>query len=238
MSLIAITQGLTPAKMIVLKDAEQIIRDAFSDWVVNLTPEEKKKYFKMGYIRGAFADKVMVIGDQHPETIPEGVDFPTVQMQYAFYNNLLLFKNNKSDVDELIDCLIINVGIVLLASLNRIYNYAKELSEKGNYPFSELVKDAGKAYAREKQSTGTVFTINPSSQITVKKIIANSLFVNGGTTVLTVIYGDEVLSKFRKEDVITVNPGNSAKIPKGYTSITVSNLSLDTVGAFTVRLKK
>ncbi len=238
MTVIPINHSLTPVQITALLDAEEIKRQILADWMVNFTPEEKKNYFKLGYIRESFADKVMVMGEQHAVTVPPDVDIDIVKMQYKFWQDLQLIKNNKADNDELIDCLIMNLGIILLGSFNRIYNNAKELSKKGNYPFSEMVADAGQAYARDSQSSGTLFSIAKAGQMTISKIVSKSLFINSASTVLTVNAADEVLSQFKQNNAITVNPGNSTPLPVGYTAIVVTNLSADTAGAFTVKLKK
>ncbi len=238
MSLITINNGLAVGDLPDILDAQDIIRQKFSPWQVNFTPEEKKKFFKLGYIRESFGDKIMLMGEQHPVTIPPDVDFNIVKTQFKFYQDLQLFKNNKADVDELIDCLIMNLGVLLLASFNRIYNTANDLSKKGNYPFSEMVKDAGQVYARDTQSSGTLFSIAKAGQMTINKLVPKSLFINSATTVLTINAADEVPSQYKQNNAITVNPGNSTPLPVGYTAIIVSNLSADTAGAFTVKLKK
>ncbi len=238
MSLRPITIGLTPAQITALLAAEDVKRQILQAWMVNFTPEEKKNYFKLGYIRESFAEKIMVMGEQHEVTIPPDVDFDTVKMQYKFYQDLELIRTDKADNDELIDCLLMNIGVVLLTSLNRIYNNANELSKKGNYPFSEMVKEAGQTYAKSKKSSGTLFSIVKAGQMTINKIVSKSLFINSGTTVLTVNAADAVPSQYKQDNAITVNPGNSIALPVGYSAIIVSNLSADTAGSFTVRLKK
>ncbi len=238
MSLQQILNGFITGDVPDILDAQDIIRQKFAPWSVSFTPEEKKHYFLLGYMRESFAEKIMVMGEQHAVTIPPDVDFAIVKIQYKFYQDLQLIKNNKADVDELIDCLIMNLGIILLGSFNRIYNTANDLSKKGNYPFSEMVTDAGQVYARDTQSSGTLFSIVKAGQMTVNKIVSKSLFINSASTVLTVNAADEVLSQYKQNNAITVNPGNSTPLPVGYTAIVVTNLSADTAGAFTVKLKK
>jgi len=178
------------------------------------------------------------MGEQHDETVPVDINIVTVRMLFDFHKDLQLIKTDKSDVDSKIDNLQMNVGILLMNSLNRIYNTAKELAEKGNYPFNELVKEAGKICEKSPKSSGTLFTIEPGSQMIVKRLMAKNTFIDSGTTVLAFTWADEVSGKFRKQDAITVNPGNSEKIPKGYTSIAVFNMSADQAGSFTVKIKK
>jgi hypothetical protein len=238
MGLIPITNYFLPADITGMLDDIDKIRQKFSPYHVNFTPKEKKKFFKLGDIRESFAEKVMNIGTQHDVTVPPDVDIDDLKKLYQFHKDVQQIKSNKSDVDDIIDNVLMDAGVLLLSALNRIYNTASELAEKGNYPFNDLVKEAGKIYEKSSRNYGTEFTIPPDAEMKISKIVSKSNFINNGTTVLAFTYADEVSGKFKKGDAQNVNPGNSVKIPTGYSTIVVFNMSADQTGLFTVKIKK
>jgi hypothetical protein len=189
-------------------------------------------------VRGSFAEKVMTLGKQHEETVPVDVKMDVVSMLYQFYNDLQTIKTNKSDIDDLIDNLILNVGVILLSSLNRIYNTAHDLAKKSNFPFNDLVKEAGKIYEKSPRNKGTAYTIAANAQVIVNKVVSKSKFVNQGNTVLKLAGINKLTGQWALEDTLTITPGDSIPIPKGFGSIVVMNLSGGQEGSFIVKLKK
>jgi hypothetical protein len=191
----------------------------------------------MGDIKETFAGKVMNIGTLHSITVPADVTMATVKMLFDFHHDLKLLSADKKDVDELIDDLVMSTGIILMGMLNRIYENAQTLSSKGSYPFNDLVKDAGKLYARGPRQPGTVFAIAPGIEFTLSKVIPGCKFVNNGTTVIK--FGSvETAGSLKRQGVISVDPGNSVEVPSGWTTIVVINMSADTSGSFSVKVRK
>ncbi len=83
----------------------------------------------------------------------------------------------------------------------------------------------------------STFTIPQSVTISVTKVITGKILVNDGTTVIQFKPGNDLAGKVREAQPITVHPGDSAIIPKGWTSIDVINLSATTQGSFAVKVK-
>ena len=121
---------------------------------------------------------------------------------------------------------------------NRIYSNASEIAAKGDYPFSELVREAGKRYEKGPRSQGTATKVPAGTEVTINKVIPGELFINDGATVLKFTCSNELTGKLLSAETVTVNPGNSTPVPKGYTTIVVLNVSADTTGSFIVKLKK
>ncbi len=90
---------------------------------------------------------------------------------------------------------------------------------------------------RSKRKSDSVFSIAANSTITVANVVSEKSLVRNGITVLRLKVGAELVSKFPLVSAITVDPGNSAMIPKGWTVLEVTNLSATAAGSFSVRLK-
>jgi len=232
-----ITTGLSPANMTAALGAINALRQILLPNMANLTPEERKKFMKLGYSSQPFADIIISMGTQHSETIPVDIDFDLVKTVYHYRRDLVTLKDNKRDVDELIDDLLMITGILLMGWFNRIYSNAHDMAKRSNYPFSDLVTEAGIRYQKHTSFPGRTFGINAGIEVTIQGVVPGGLFVNNGTTVLKFTCGPDLSGKVRNQETFTVLPGNSVKVPKGYTIIVVANSSTDTAGSFSVKIR-
>jgi hypothetical protein len=236
MPMCEIKTGITPADLAAGLGGIDALRQILLPNIANLTPDERKKFQKLGYSSQAFADIIISMATQHSATIPVDIDFGLVQTVYNYCKDLLTLKNNKLDVDELIDDLIMITGIQLMGWFNRIYSNAKDIARRSNFPFNEMVAEAGTRYVRSARTAGTNFSINAAVEITIKHVVPGSRFANQGTTVLKFSCGPDLSGKVKHLEPFTVATGNSVKVPKGYTTIVVANMSADTTGSFSVRI--
>ena len=230
--------ALAPADKTAIIAAIDTIRQKLNPNLLNLPNDEVKKHQNMGYSSSEFADIVMEIATQHSITIPGDVNFTKVQRVYSLRNDLISIKNNKTDIDSLIDNLIMVAGIILMPILNSIYLNAARITEKGDYDFNDLVKQAGKRYVKGPRSQGTGYKITAASEATINKVIPGELFINDGTTILKFTCSNVLSGKLNTSETVTVLPGNSKSVPAGYTTIVVFNASTDTEGSFIVKQKK
>lgn len=230
--------ALAPADFTAIIAAEDVIRQKLAPNQCNIPPADTRNHQNMGYDSSEFGDIVYTIADQHSITIPSDLDFVKIKKIYQLRSDLLKIKNNKSDVDKLVDSIVMATGIVLMRYFNRIYSNASEIAAKGDYPFSELVREAGKRYEKGPRSQGTATKVPAGTEVTINKVIPGELFINDGATVLKFTCSNELTGKLLSAETVTVNPGNSTPVPKGYTTIVVLNVSADTTGSFIVKLKK
>ena len=113
-----------------------------------------------------------------------------------------------------------------------------KVAAKNNAEIKTLVDEIAENWVNSgKKKANTVFSIASSSTITVANVVASKSFLNNGITLLKLKVGADLVSKFPLAESITVDPGNSVKIPKGWTIIEVTNLSGTAAGSFSIKIK-
>jgi hypothetical protein len=237
MSVKDISQGFLAGDLAAALGGIDVVRLKLEPNRMNLTPGERKKTCKLGYASEPFAEMIMTMAAQHSNAVPSDIDIAKVQMVFDYRKDLLQLKNNKLDVDELVDDLIMNTGVLLMGWLNRIYSNARDMAKRSDYPFSEMVKEAGIRYQKSTKTTGTNFSITGDTEIIINHVIPGGNFVNNGSTVLVFGVGPDLAGKIRQSATYTVEPNTSVKVPKGFYTILVKNLSKETEGSFSVRIK-
>lgn len=204
----------------------------------SLTPEERRTKQKLGPLSYDFKDLMLQIAEDFPNTVPKDLDIVEIQMLAQYFDDLTHIKTHKAQMDQLVDDLILCVGVQLMSRLNRIYNNALQMTGKGgSTPLGKRLEVAGRKYERPKRTPPPEFMVPAGSELSVPKVRTGSLFTNTGTTVLKLCAGSDLSSKLKVLQPITVNPGSSAKVPAGYSTILVKNMSASDGGSFTVRLR-
>ena len=68
-----------------LEAAITTIKTILLNKVVNLTPEERQRLYKMRSSRASFVQRVMMYAESNPHLIPSYVDFDAAKRDYAYY---------------------------------------------------------------------------------------------------------------------------------------------------------
>jgi hypothetical protein len=169
--------------------------------------------------------------------MPSTFDLDEFNKDKELYNELSYIRQIFIDFVEEIDDTLLLLGNDLMQTSDIAYSHLK-LGAKNNESVKTLVEEIGKNFTGlGKKKDATVYDIAAASTITVNKVASASSFVNTGYTVLSIKAGSSLPSKYTMMDPIKLTPGNSVKVPKGWSSIEVQNGSTDKPGAFEVQIK-
>ena len=131
---------------------------------------------------------------------------------------------------------------IMLLSNERIrqadiaYSYLKQ-SAKTNTSLSDQVSRISRQFdGQGRKKAVNIFNITPKGSVEVTKVVAGTKLVNTGDSIISLKAGNETATKLKKT-AININPGSSATIPVGYTSIIVENLSDTVAGSFSVHTR-
>jgi hypothetical protein len=169
--------------------------------------------------------------------MPSTFDVDAFKKDMDLYNELPYIRQIFMDFVEQIDDTQLLLGNDLMQQSDMAYSHLK-LGAKNNDSVKTLVEEIGKNFTGlGKKKDATVYEIAAASTITVNNVASASSFVNTGSTVLSIKAGASLPSKYTMMDPIKLTPGNSVKVPKGWSSIEVQNSSMDKPGAFEVKIK-
>ena len=229
--LIPIVNLLTPAVKTAADAIIVTLRASLDPVKINLTQTQTKGLLKVGAVKEAQIDAVETrLMIAHPETLPTGL----TEILFA------AMSQEEKDSDSLEAALLSLAAIVgghsKIMQNNRMY-YANQALDNGRQlaktvpAIATEVNEISTEFFSKTSSikVATVFTIAPGAEITVTGVETESMFTNEGTTILKILVANGLLI-----NAITLNPASGVLIPKGWTKIVVTNVSVTNEGQFSL----
>jgi hypothetical protein len=201
-------------------------------FLVNLTPEERKKLRKMATKREGYVSSVYNGALNNPSAIPSSFDMPEYTKDFDLMTQLKIVRGLLGPLMEGIDDTIMLLSNELMEQSDQCYGFL-QTAAKGNPALTTLVNQIATAFAGQgKKKNATSITIPAGGSSNQQRINTRNLFINSGTTVLKVIKTGLAASYAK-----TVSPQSSLKLDPDWTVITVTNNSTTDEGEFTVTIK-
>ena len=133
-----IAAKLTDAELLTITTALTDIANVLKDKVVNLTPEERSKLYKMRNTRVSFAQRCMLYAQNNPALVPSFANYPEAQKDYNYYNQLLNLTQLTTGLAETLDDTLMATGSEVLQFCLIFYNNVK-LAAQQNIPGSTSI---------------------------------------------------------------------------------------------------
>ena len=209
---------------------------AILNFLVNLTPAKRKSLRKMATKRTGYVMAVFAAVIANANAIPLTFDISEYKKDVQLFQDLTNFLNLFRPVVEGMEDTMLMLGNEMMTQSDSCYDFLKRAA-KDNEPLTKTVEEIATAYKRKAPAKPATYTIAPNGSVVVEKVLAGTRLVNNGTTVIRFRSGGNKETKIGQEGIV-VEPGNSAEIPKGYTTITVANDSGSVDGSFSVRQTK
>ncbi|MEI8203555.1 MAG: hypothetical protein WCH34_11115 [Bacteroidota bacterium] len=206
-------------------------------FLINLTKDERKTMRKMGTKKAGFVADAHAGALAHTDELPANYDVSVFTEKMLIMATLPYLRQELEKIVEKMRDTEMQLGHELMQHADFTYEHLK-LGSKENAPVKEIVGELGATYKGQgKKKAATAFTIAAQGEVTVSNVVTGKLFVNNGTTILKFKPGNNLPTAIKSMPEVTVNPGNSAKIASGWTTITVSNVSATAEGSFAIRVK-
>ncbi|MEI6123365.1 MAG: hypothetical protein WCQ95_07020 [Bacteroidota bacterium] len=232
---IKILATLTPTNITNLEAVKAIVKQELP-FLVDLTNEDRMKKRKLGTKSKGYVADVYAGLSAHPEILPPTFDlekfkqgmelmaqFPYIRMMFA------AFVEQFDDTE-------MELGHELITETDYGYSLLK-LAAKYNESVKLLVDDISQVHkGKGKRKSMVKHEITPGTIIEVRNVAVQTLFINNGTTILTLGPGSNLHGSAKNLPAIQVEPGNSAMIPKKWSTVEVTNLSTTMVGSFSVKV--
>lgn len=133
-----ISASLSPTELADFTAAITTINNILKDKVVNLTPEERSKLYKMRNTRVSFAQRCMLYAQNNPALVPSFANYPEAQKDYNYYNQLLNLTQLTTGLAETLDDTLMATGSEVLQFCLIFYNNVK-LAAQQNIPGSTSI---------------------------------------------------------------------------------------------------
>lgn len=120
------------------------------NFLINLTPDERKKSFKMGPKSVAYAELAEVTARNHPEIFPSSFNTAEFTKDYLLTKKLLEVNSVLLPLAEGVGDTLMLVGVEVMKQANQVYDFVK-LASKGNSALDSIREELGRRY--EQSST-------------------------------------------------------------------------------------
>jgi hypothetical protein len=205
-------------------------------FLINLTPAQRKKIRKMATKHTGYVADVFNAVIANPTAIPATFSIPEYTKDKVLFDDLTYVCNLFETIVEAMRDTLLQLGSELMLQSDASYDYLKRAA-KDNAPLSEIVGKIGTAFAGQGKSKNvSEFMVPPKGSVNVDGVVQNRSILNSGNTMLLMKPGADLANKVKGAD-IQINPAVSVKIPAGYTSIIVINVSETTEGSFSLKIK-
>ena len=135
---------LTAADMQAVTDALATIR-AKMPFLIDLSPTEKRRLFKMGDGSRAFVEKALIAAQANPQVLPPSFNLAEYARDWALWAQMGTLSNNVVQLAELIDDTRTAIGADLMNAGLTAYGYLSQASVGG---LEEIKADLGKRFDR------------------------------------------------------------------------------------------
>jgi hypothetical protein len=187
-------------------------------WLFNLTPEDRKKIIKMGDKSVSYVRGVLAALKANPAVVPSTFDVTEFEKDMTLYDDLLAILMLLRPLFEGLEDTLVLVGSELIQQANAGYAILKEAA-KTNSALTQTVQDLGERYSKAGIIEPTAFVLAPAGNKVLNGVIPGRQFklVSGGPVTF---YRGPVAGGNESK---VVGMGNPAKVPTGWTTITIVN---------------
>ena len=205
-------------------------------FLVLLSTEDKKRIQKMGTKSEGYVDEINQAAIAFPDAIPPANPQEEFEAKIALYHKLTLIWNALGSFYQQVGDTRSLLGSELLATSN-VYYKAFKSSSKSNTAMAETLANIANIFKKGTYTMPVIHNIASSGVLTIKNVATGTQLVNKGMAIVSFKASSELTSKL-KEPSVMVDPMSSATIPKGWTSIEVTNLSSTNAATISIRMKK
>jgi hypothetical protein len=194
-------------------------------FAVNMTPDERKKGYKMGSGREGYGLLALDGAKENPEIIPADFPIEGFEGRVTLHSDLRELIIKERHYLEMLEDTEMAVGMDMMQEANRLYKQVK-ISSQYNTALDGLREELAKQFKKQgKHKEPSVITIPAGSTVELKNVVPYTRIINLGNATVECKAGNELATKVKKMEVAILTGGNSLIVPKWHTSLIVTNKS-------------
>lgn len=222
-----------PTEMTDIGDAYNVAKSIYARFGIHITEEEFNTMLLGGEGSNNYINAVNQIINDDTALVVGGFDKPLFQSYISMMHQISSVKEHALSTEAVLKMVDMALMHNLLKMSNLFYAGLKAM-KGGNVDVDGYVNQLAE-YNKSKGNRydDNIITIAPNTTFVISHVNIAKNFMNRGDAELKVYKGSIAGTEF-----ITVYPHTSAKLPAGYTTILVKNLSAVADGVFSVRQKQ
>jgi len=144
-----VSATLTPDDLKTITTALATIREKLP-FLIDLTPDERRKLPKMGDKSRAFVSQALIIAEQNEDILPRSFDVAEMRKDVTLFESLAQVSATVTQLQELIEDTYLEVGSEAYTAALVVYQYART-SGKGA-ALDKLLEGMAERFARKTQT--------------------------------------------------------------------------------------
>ena len=144
-----VSATLTAADLQAVSDAIVTIRSKLP-FLIDLSPQDKRRLFKMGDVSRAFVEKALIAAQANPQVLPPAFDVAEYARDWALWAQLGPIVTQVVQLGELVDDTQTALGADLMNAALTAYGHLSQASVGG---LEEVKADLGQRFGRRNSAT-------------------------------------------------------------------------------------
>lgn len=200
---------------------------------VVLDKTELKRMMKWNVANAAFVRTILKIAKKHANLCPATVDVPDFETQVDYAVGMSEIEKALLGAVERAMCSKVAIEDQTMHIALALYKWFCELEDQGEEAIKDEMVDARKRWKKSTAALPPQNSIAANGTVTIDKVKVRTRFANLGETMLMVYKGSIIAGEGK-----LVYPGDTFLIPEDWTTITIQNKSVQTVGSYSVKQKR
>jgi hypothetical protein len=201
----------------------------------NLSAKDRRTIRKMGIKLEGYVKEVSQAAVTFPTAIPGAYPFAEFEKDGVLFDVLTLIASRLHSFVEALDDTLLLIGNERITVADIYYSSLKNAAKK-DISMTESLAKISSIFNKKPYAMPVVHTIGPFGSLHIKNVATGTYVVNKGRAVISFKAGNELASKVREPAKI-VDPASAEVIPKGWTSIEVTNMSESQEATISVKMK-
>jgi hypothetical protein len=230
------TTQLTPADITSIVTKINDCKTLIAPVVIEIAPGQKKMYPQGGQKKEGTMTMAHTVAIAHPEIMPTTFEVAKIDAYLKSRAVMGQLRDLIGDLYKALDDSYTAYGILASNETNIIYGYL-QMAAENDPSLRQEEQELGKFFKKGARKGYTEISIAPAGEADFDNAIPGDKVINTGKARLLLKNGADLSGKVKRVDPITIEPGSSADVPPGYTSIVITNLSATDGGSFEIKLK-
>jgi hypothetical protein len=186
-------------------------------FLINLTPRDRQKIYKMGNKSVAFVSGVLKALQANPSAVPSAFALSEFEKDYQLYLDLQFVLSHLRPLVEGIEDTLLLLGSELMKQGVSGYKIMRQAA-RTNSALDATSKELGARFRHATKLKPAVHSVGPSQSLTLHGIVPNRLFKTLNQSAVIVYRGENTTGPNK-----IVSGNSKISIPKGWNVVTVVN---------------
>jgi hypothetical protein len=200
-------------------------------FLVNLTPKDRQKIFKMGLKSEGFVTGALSALKSNPAAVPSTFSLSEFEKDFQLYKDLRDVLYQLLPLVEGVEDTLLLLGGELMKQSRLGYKLIRTAA-RGDAALDTVAKELGKRFQRAPRIQPTVHTLQPGQSVTLQGVVSQRLFKTLNRSAVSLYRGEAKTGEPK-----TIEGNSKILVPTGWNTVTVVNHDASVQAIFSILQK-